>query len=141
MKVSKLNHPEKLVSLSYKKYAIDWQTDGASKIEVKFRDLIFPFWKNRIVLFQPRIPGSLLRLDFLCVNNRICVEIDGEQHGSFNKHFHNNSRNTYLASIKRDLGKEKWLESNNIRLVRLNKEDLDNFSIKYVEDKTGISLI
>ena len=134
MKVSKLNQPSKIVLLNTNKFLIDWEKDGASKIEVKFRNLIFPYWKNCIVLYQCRIPGSLLRLDFLNVNKKILVETDGKQHENFNSFFHNNSRANYLASIKRDLSKEKWCEQNGIRVVHLTKEDLEHFSIDKIEN-------
>ena len=141
MRVFKFNSLTKLVTLNTSKYKIDWENDGASKIERQFRDLIYPYWKNKIILFQPRIPGSLLRLDFLNVTNRICCEIDGPQHGEFNKHFHSNSRMNYLSSIKRDMNKENWLKTNNITLLRLEEEDLNNFSIEYIKNKFDINLI
>lgn len=139
MKVTKLNS-SKLVLLNSKKYLIDWNSNGASKIETQFKKLIFPYWKDKIVLEQCRIPGSLLRMDFLCVNNKLLVEINGEQHDSFNKFFHNNSRAEYLASINRDTKKKNWCESNNINVLYLNKEDLDKFSIKYIIDTYGVDL-
>ena len=140
MKVKKLNS-DKLVTLNVRKYLIDWNNSGASKIEVKFRDLIRPYWFRSIILYQPRVPGSLLRLDFLNVNKRLCVEIDGSQHGEFNKHFHKNSKNVYLASIKRDLQKEEWCATNDIKMLHLTSEDLDNFSPRWVESMYGISII
>lgn len=140
MKVLRFNS-NKEVLISTRKYLIDWENDGASKLEVGFRNLIYPYWKNSIILFQCRIPGSLLRIDFLNCNKRLAVEIDGEQHNSFNKHFHSNSRTNYEASLKRDNDKEKWLERNNIKILHLIKEDLDNFSIDYIYDKFQISLI
>ncbi len=141
MRVLKYNSKTKLVTINTNRYRIDWENDGASKIERQFRDLIYPYWRNCIVLFQPRIPGSLLRLDFLCVNKRICVETDGVQHGEFNKHFHANSRLNYLSSIKRDLNKEKWLEDNKISLIRLDGDDLNNFSPNYILDKFSVSIV
>jgi hypothetical protein len=141
MKVFKFGSLTKLVSINVNKYKIDWEKDGASKIERQFRDLIYPYWKNKIVLFQPLIPGTRLRLDFLNATNRLCVEIDGPQHNEFNKHFHNNSRAKFLASIGRDLKKDDWLRANNIKLVRLDSSDLDNFSIKYIQEKFDISIL
>ena len=140
MRVTKLVS-DKIVTLRTSKYIIDWEKDGNSSLEKMFRDLIHPFWTNYIVLFQPRIPGSLLKLDFLNVNKKLVVEIDGEQHGKFNAFFHNKSRANYLSSIKRDLEKEKWCERNSIKLLRLNEEDLQCFSLKYIQKKFGISLV
>ena len=139
MRVKKLNSDKEFL-LTVKKYGIDWENSGASSLEIKFRDLIYPHWRNSIILYQPRIPGSLFRLDFLNCNKRLCVEINGPQHDKFNKHFHNNSRMNYLASIKRDIIKSNWLIANNIALLELNEEDLKNFSLTYVKEKYGIDL-
>lgn len=141
MKVGKLNNPNKKVVLKIPKYKIDWDKDGNSSLERDFRDLIFPYWRNDIVLFQCTIPGSLLKIDFLNCTKRIAVETNGEQHNKFNKFFHNNSRTTFLKGLNNDLKKIKWLEQNNITLLELTKEDLDNFSIKYIEQKFGIDLV
>lgn len=131
----------KEVSLNTKKYAINWEKSGASKLEKQFRDLIYPYWKRSIVLFQCRIPGAKLRLDFLNCNKRLAVEIDGEQHSKFVKFFHNNSLNVWKESMKRDSEKYEWLEKNNIKFVQLVKEDLDNFSPDVIYEKFGINII
>ncbi len=139
MRVKKLNSTREVL-LNIAKYRINWDTDGSSKPERLFRDLIKPYWKNSIILFQVIIPGSLLRLDFLNVTKKLLVEIDGKQHSEFNKHFHNNSRANYLASIKRDLQKEKWAEDNNIKVLHLNEADLKVFSPQYIKEKFDIDI-
>jgi len=141
VKVTNLNGFEKKYLLNARKYAIDWEKDGASKLERRFKELIRPYWKNQIVLFQARIPGSLLRLDFLNLNKKILVEIDGPQHDEFNKFFHNNSRNEYMRHIQRDFKKEDWCKKNDITVIRLDSSDLENFSPSYVLDKYGISIV
>src|SRR2546426_220282 len=101
MRVTKLNS-SKTVLLKVRKYLINWDDDSAfaSKLEVKFKNLIYPYWKNYLVLFQCRIPGSLLRLDFLNCSLKLIVEVMGRQHSEFNKFFHRDSRANYLQSIK-----------------------------------------
>ncbi len=141
MRVGKLNNPSNLVLIRTSKYAIDWDKDGNSSLERQFRDLIKPYWKNQIVLFQLTIPGSQLKLDFLNVNKKLLVEIDGEQHNKFNKHFHNNSRNNYLASMRRDNNKEIWAEQNGITVLHLNQKDLYSFSPEYILEKFGVDII
>ncbi len=141
MRIGKLNNPNKLVVVNPRKYLIDWENDGGSKLEVSFRDLIYPYWKFQLILYQFRIPGSLLRFDFFNLNKKLIVEIDGSQHDKFNKHFHNNSRHNYLNAIKRDLQKEEWCEQNNIKMLRLNQEDLYNFSIPYIEKNYNINIL
>lgn len=140
MRVKKLNS-DKIVSITTYKYLINWETDGNSKPERLFRDLIYKYWKNQIILFQFRIPGSLLKIDFLNVNKRLAVEIDGAQHDKFNPFFHNNSKNTFVQAMKRDIDKDEWCEDNQIKILRLNEEDLDNFSFKAIEKQFGISLV
>ena|SRR5579864_6751594 len=142
MRVGKLNNPTRIVNVNPHKYLIDWNNDGGSKLEVKFRDFIRPHWENLyLVLFQFRIPGSLLRFDFLNINKKLIIEVDGNQHNDFNPHFHRNSRAVYVESLKRDLDKEKWCEQNDIRLLRLNEEDLFNLSLKYIEINYNINLL
>jgi hypothetical protein len=140
LRVKKLNS-SKEVLLRINKYRIDWQKDGNSSLEIRFRDLVYPYWRHSLVLFQCTIPGSLLKIDFLNCNKRLAVEINGPQHDKFNKFFHNNSRNTFLAGIRRDLAKQTWLEQNSISLLELTEEDLDYFSPKMIETKYGINIL
>lgn len=141
MRVSKLNSPNKLVLLNTKKYLIDWENDGNSSLEKRFRELIKPYWTDSIVLFQMTIPGSLLKIDFFNINKRLAIEIDGPQHDNFNPFLHKNSRANYLSSIKRDINKDKWCEDNNIKMLHINEEDLDSFCPEYIQDKFGINII
>ncbi len=140
MRVKKLNS-DKEVLLSVRDYKINWQKDGASKLEVRFRDLIYPYWKHHIVLFQCRVPGCLLRLDFLNCNKRLCVEINGSQHDEFNKFFHNNNRLNWVKAMKKDDVKAKWLAYNNIKLLELEEKDLKEFSPEIIREKYGINII
>lgn len=140
MKVKKIGS-DKEVLLNIRKYSIDWEKDGNSSLETRFRDLIYPYWKGSIILFQLTIPGSLLKIDFLNCNKRLAVETNGSQHNKYNKFFHAGSRANYLSSIKRDLSKQKWLEDNNIQLLELEELDLDNFSPTYIFYKFGINII
>jgi len=129
------------VLIKTNRYRINWEKSGASNLERQFRDLIYPYWKNQVVLYQCFVPGSQLRLDFLNCNKRLCVEINGAQHDKFNKFFHNNSRNVWLASMRRDNRKQRWLEENNITLLELVQEDLDLFSPDYISKKFEIDIL
>lgn len=140
MKVFKYNS-SKLVTLQIPKYKIDWGEDGASSLEKRFIKFIEPIWKHSIVLFQCRIPGSLMRIDILNLNKKLAVEINGSQHNEFNAFFMGNSRNKYLASIKRDLDKETWCIKNGISLLTINENDLDKLSVKYIQEKFGIDIL
>ena len=71
---------------------------------------------------------------------KIAVEVQGEQHYSFNKFFHANSRMKYLDSIKRDSQKYQWLEMNNIKLIEVLQDEVDNLSKKFFYDKFDLVL-
>lgn len=141
MRVSKLNSPNRLVLLNISKHRIDWDDDGSSSLETRFRDLIKPFWGNDVVLFQTMIPGSKLRIDFLNLTRKIAVETSGNQHFKFNKHFHSNSRAVYLASMKRDMQKQEWLRREGFKFIELIEKDLDLFSLDYIYETFGVDLV
>lgn len=140
MRVKKLNS-FKEVLLRISKYKIDWNKDGNSSLERRFRKLIFPYWEHYIVLFQLTIPGSKLKIDFLNCSKKIAVEINGPQHSHFNKYFHNNSPNVWLASMNRDDKKYRWCEQNKIQMLELEEEDLNRFSPNYIFNKFKINII
>ena len=140
MRVKRFNSNKEIL-INTKKYLINWENSGASSLETRFRDLIRPFWGNSIVLFQFRIPASLMRIDFFNINKRLAVEINGEQHDSYNEFFHKKSRLNYLSSIKRDMAKDNWCEQNKITILHLTEFDLDVFCPEYIYDKFGVNII
>jgi very-short-patch-repair endonuclease len=83
----------------------------------------------------------MLKVDLLNATKKIAVEIQGDQHESFNKFFHDNSRFKYLQSIKRDVKKEKWLEMNEFKFLQVYESDLKTLSPQYIEEKCGILII
>jgi hypothetical protein len=139
MRVWDINNRRQVLIRTHE-YNINWQKGGSSKLETRFKELIFPYWSNQIVLEQLRIPSSLLRIDFLNCNKKLAVEINGPQHGRFNKHFHRNSSANWLASIKRDMKKIAWCEKNGITVLELVEDDLNWFSPKYIQEKFGIDI-
>ena len=105
-----LNINGKLVNKNVRKNLIDWEAKSRSKLQFKFKQFFYPYWKNHIVYEEFPVYGSMLKVDILNATKRIAVEIQGNQHESFNEFFHDHSRLKYLQSIKRDVKKEKWLE-------------------------------
>ena len=84
--------------------------------------------------------GTRMKVDMINMTKRIAVEVQGAQHDSFNKFFHNNSRANYLSSIKRDYDKRVWLESNDFKVLEVFEEDLPSLSKKYIMQKFEISI-
>ena len=136
-----LNINGKLINKNVRKNLINWQGKSRSKLQFKFKQFFFPYWKNHIVYEEFPVYGSMLKVDLLNATKKIAVEIQGDQHESFNKFFHDNSRLKYLQSIKRDVKKEKWLEMNEFKFLELYEDDLKNLSAQYIEEKCGILII
>jgi len=136
-----LNINGKLVNKNVKKNIINWDGKSRSQLQFKFKQFFYPFWKNHIVYEEFPVYGTMLKVDILNATKKIAVEIQGNQHESFNKFFHENSRLKYLNSIKRDVKKEEWLEVNGFKFLELYENDLKNLSPQYIEEKCGILII
>lgn len=136
-----LNVNGRLVNKNVKRYSINWEAKSRSKLQFKFKEFFYPYWKNHIVYEEFPVYGSMLKIDLLNATKKIAVEIQGSQHESFNKFFHDNSRLKYLESIKRDVKKEKWIELNEFKFLELYEDDLKNLSPQYIEEKCGILII
>jgi len=136
-----LNINGKLVNKNVRRCSINWEGKSRSNLQFKFKQFFYPFWKNHIVYEEFPVYGTMLKVDILNATKKIAVEIQGNQHESFNEFFHQNSRLKYLESIKRDVKKEKWLKINNFKFLELYESDLNNLSSQYIEEKFGISII
>ena len=136
-----LNVNGTLVNKNVRKYLVNWEGKSRSKLQYKFKQFFYPYWKNHIVYEEFPVYGSMLKVDLLNATKKIAVEIQGEQHESFNKFFHDNSRFKYLQSIKRDVKKEKWLEMNEFKFLQVYESDLKTLSPQYIEEKCGILII
>ena len=64
----------------------------------------------------------MLSLDFYNANKKIAIEVQGDQHVKFVKHFHK-TRLKYLEQLKRDQKKLDFCELNGIKLVEICLRD------------------
>lgn len=106
------------------KYKANWDKPCRSKIQKRVKDLLRPHWEVEMVYEEFPVAGTKLTLDFYNASRKIAVEVQGNQHNTFSKHFHNNSRQNFLRQIKRDINKHDYCEINNIRLVEIFEDDL-----------------
>ena len=136
-----LNINGKLVNKNVNKYRIHWDGKSRSKLQFKFKQFFYPYWKNHIVFEEFPVYGTMMKVDIFNATKKIAIEIQGNQHESFNKFFHDNSRLKYLQSIKRDVVKSKWIEINNFKYLELYESDLKILSPQYIEDKFAINII
>ena len=130
----------KLQSKNVSKSLIKWSGKSRSKIQFKVKQFLKSFWKNQIVYEEFPVYGTKMRVDILNATKRIAVEVNGAQHSSFNKFFHGGSRLKYLESIKRDVAKANWLESNNFILVVVEESEVDSLDINFFKKNYNIIL-
>jgi len=111
-----------------KKYLIDWELKSRSKFQNRVKVFLMPYWKNDIVFEEFRIVGSRLSLDFYNANKKIAVEVQGDQHIKYVKHFHK-TRLNYLDQLKRDQKKLDFCNFNDIKMVEVYTADVINASL------------
>ena len=111
-----------------KKYLINWDGKSRSKFQNRVKDFLRPYWKNDVVFEEFRIAGTMLSLDFYNANRMIAVEVQGDQHIRYVKHFHK-TRLKYLDQLKRDQKKLDFCEMNDIKMVEVYTKDEINASL------------
>ncbi len=136
-----INVNGRLVNKSVSQYIIDWNKKSRSNIQFETKQFLKKYWLSHIMYEEFPVYGTLMKVDFLNATKKIAVEVQGSQHEKFNPFFHGNSRANYLASIKRDYKKAKWLESNGFVLLEVYEKDINKLSEKYFEETFGISLL
>ena len=122
------------------KYLIDWDKKSRSKIQFKVKKFLEPFWKGHIVYEEFPVYGSRMTVDILNATKKLAVEVQGKQHGEFNKFFHSNSRLKYLEGIKRDIKKAEWLENNGFILLEIEEDEVDSLSLEFFLEKFGMGI-
>lgn len=119
---------------------IDWDGKSRSKIQFEVKQFFKKYWLACVVYEEFPVFGSRMKVDIVNATRKIAVEVNGQQHGKFNKFFHNDSRAKYLDGIKRDFAKSKWLEKNGFRLIEIEYNEIDKLSEKFIQEKYNITL-
>lgn len=122
------------------KYLIKWNGKSLSKMQFGVKQFLKKYWIGHLVYEEFPVFGTRLRVDFLNLTKNIAIEVNGPQHGEFNKFFHNNSRENYFKGIERDIQKHKWLKLNDFELIELEEKDIKVLSKKYILDTFGINI-
>ena len=130
----------RLQKKSVSKYLINWNKKSRSKVQFKTKKFLEPFWKGHIVYEEFPVYGSRMTVDILNATKKLAVEVQGKQHGEFNKFFHSNSRLKYLEGIKRDIKKAEWLENNGFILLEIEENEVDSLSLEFFLQKFGLSI-
>ena len=109
----------KLQNRNVAKFLIKWGGKSRSLIQKEVKKFLKTYWENQVVYEEFPVYGTRMKVDILNATKKIAIEVNGPQHNSFNKFFHNNSRMSYLNSIKRDYQKREWLEKNKFKIIEL----------------------
>ena len=123
------------------KYLIDWDKKSRSKLQFNVKQFLRNYWKNHIVYEEFPVYGTRLKVDIVNMTKKIAIEVQGAQHESFNKFFHDNSRAKYLASIKRDAKKAEWLESNGFVIMYIYEKDIPILSLDFFVETYDHSIV
>ena len=130
----------KLQSRNVTRFLIDWDAKSRSKIQFKVKNFLKKYWKNQIVYEEFPVYGTRMKVDILNATKKIAIEVQGSQHGQFNKFFHGNSRQKYLNSIKRDVQKAEWLDQNEYTLIEIEEKEVKLLSKTYFSSKFNIAI-
>ena len=130
----------RLQKKSVSKYLINWNKKSRSKVQFKTKKFLEPFWRGHIVYEEFPVYGSRMTVDILNATKKLAVEVQGKQHGEFNKFFHSNSRLKYLEGIKRDIKKAEWLENNGFILLEIEEDEVDSLSLEFFLEKFGMGI-
>jgi|TARA_R110000824_G_scaffold120268_1_gene275366 very-short-patch-repair endonuclease len=135
-----LNIHGKLVYKSVGKKRIKWNKKSRSKLQTTAKNFLAGIWKKHIVFEEFPVYGTRMSVDFLNATKKIAIEVNGRQHSEYVKFFHG-SRLNYFNSIKRDVKKAEWLEMNGFTLIEIDREDVEQLSVEYIEKEFNVTLI
>lgn len=130
----------KQVSINLHKYAIDWDGKERSIIQFKVKKFLQKYWQSHFVCAELRIVSTRMTLDIYNATRKIAVEVQGNQHESYNKFFHAGSRMKYLGQLKRDTKKHDFCERNGITLVEVTEAEVPVLSAKWFLEHYNITL-
>ena len=127
------------VNKNVSRYLIDWEKKSRSNLQFRVKQFLKQYWENHIVYEEFPVFGSRMKVDIVNATKYIAVEVNGQQHGSFNKFFHN-SRYGYFQSISRDVKKEEWLEKNGFDLITIEYNEVEDLTEQFIKEKFDISI-
>jgi hypothetical protein len=93
-----------------------YPTREVSKKQSAARERILKEYGDQIILEEFTIPKTRLRIDFFLPRAGIAIEVHGNQHFEFVKHFHG-TKKKFLEAKQNDADKKTWCELNDIQLV------------------------
>lgn len=130
----------KLKSQNIERFRMDWDKKSRSNIQFEVKQFLKPYWVNQICYEEMPVFGTLLKVDLVNVNKRIAIEVNGPQHNTFNKFFHNNSRYKYKVGFENDYKKYEWLTLNNFSVIEIYAKDMASLSKQWILENFQVSI-
>lgn len=106
----------------------NWKLNGfqatkaaKSELHLATRILLHEIYNTATILEEITVylrKKEIVYLDFYVPLYKLAVEVQGQQHYTYNEFYHGNQQN-WLMYKKRDREKALWCENNGIRLVAL----------------------
>lgn len=121
-----------------KKYLIDWNGRSRSKIQFNVKRFLKDFWLKKTIFEEFPVAGTKLSFDIYNANEKIAIEVQGEQHTKYVPFFHGKHKINYIDQLRRDKQKLDFCELNSIKLVEVYYSDTIS---KELFKKQGITLI
>ena len=123
------------------KYRIKWDEKSRSKIQFETKQFLKQFWFSHIVYEEFPVFGTKMKVDIINFTKKIAIEVQGNQHNTFNPFFHDNRLYNWRQSIKRDMVKLEWLELNEITVVEILEDEIKLLSKEFFKNRFDIDLI
>jgi len=121
--------------INVNKYRLDWNKKSRSIFQTQVKNFLKPYWRNHVVCEEVPVIGSKMTVDIINFTLNIAIEVQGDQHQSFNPHFHNNQETNFLKQMKHDIVKLNWMEKNKFIFVEIYPQDMplteEFFKLKY----------
>ncbi len=138
MRVTKVRSSRE-VDLNINRYRIDWNKKCRSKFQDQVKAWLRTFWWKHVCLEEVTLPGSRLKCDLINITKRIIIEMNGEQHDTFNPHFHRKNRQHFQDQIIRDEHKRDWADKNGFYMIEIYEKDLP-LSVEFFKEKFDVEI-
>jgi hypothetical protein len=99
-------------------------TRPRSKLHLNVRSILKELYPTDAILEEVPIPGKILYIDFYLPLRKMAIEVNGEQHYTYNN-FHYPNKKDFLEAQRRDTYKKNWCEWNGIKLVTIRFDEDD----------------
>lgn len=121
----------KLTGLDGREYVYNFkkickESPNPSSLHLSAREVIRKTFGLCSIYEEVQLLGSRLIADFFIPDMRVLIEVNGEQHYNYIKHFHK-SESAFVKSKIRDVQKKEWCELNEFSFIELPFNEYDSW--------------